>query len=82
MARKRFRNTPGIEQHINQVAYPSQSDVLFAQSAKQQKGVVNATTPSPIHPKVARLSRQSRETAAGTRIPINRVLLREPTSRP
>ena len=36
-------------------------------------GQVTATITSPIHPKAARLSRQSRETATGTRTPINHV---------
>ena len=35
------------------------------------RGLVAATTTFPAHPKVARLSRQSRETATGTRIPIS-----------
>lgn len=45
-------------------------------------GPVAATTTFPTHPKVVRFSRLCRETATGTRIPINHVLLREPTSRP
>ena len=64
------------------ISHSPQSGAPFAQSAKQQPERVAATTTSSIHPKVARLSRQSRETAKGTRIPINYVLLREPTSRP
>lgn len=55
-------------------SHPSQSSAPFAQSAKQRRGQATATTTSSTRPKAARLSRQSHETATGTRIPNNQVL--------
>ena len=64
----------GISCRNNHVPHPSQSSAPFAQSAKQRRGQATATTTSSTRPKAARLSRQSRETATGTRIPNNQVL--------
>ena len=53
-------------------------EVLAARFAA--KGQKAATTKSPSIPKVARLSRQSRETAKGTEYPTNHVLRSAPQS--
>ena len=69
--------TPAKTSGFSSIKRNSQEVLAARFAAKGQKA---ATTKSPSIPKVARLSRQSRETAKGTECPTNHVLHSAPQS--